>query len=171
MRKLVLSFFLLLAIQQLQSQTLRKITKSSVTFRIKNAGSWVDGSFGQISGTIKFDEKASNNSIDASVEAKTISTKNDMRDKHLKKDDFFDVEKIPFIKISSQKITPQADGSYLGDFNVIIKNVTKSMQIPFTYKNHVFSGQFTINRKDFNVGGSSLLLTEFAYVVVVFATE
>ena len=166
----ILSLILFLSIQ-LQSQTLRKITKSSVSFRIKNAGSWVDGSFGQVSGTIKFDEKSATNSIDATVEAKSLSTKSDMRDKHLNKDDFFDTEKIPLIKITSKKITQQSDGSYMGDFNITIKSTTKAMQIPFTFKNNVFSAQFTINRKDFNVGGGTLILTESAYVVVVFATE
>jgi polyisoprenoid-binding protein YceI len=166
----LLFLFLSLSLS-LSAQTQRKITKSSVSFRIKNAGSWVDGTFGKVSGTVKFDEKAANNSIDASVEANSVSTKNDMRDKHLKKDDFFDVEKIPLIKITSQKITHKDDQNYEGDFKITIKNKTKNIIIPFTFKNGVFSASFNIDRRDFAVGGGTLILSETAYVVVVFATE
>jgi polyisoprenoid-binding protein YceI len=171
MQKMKLFCLLLAFSLTLAAQTQRKITKSSVSFRIKNAGSWVDGTFGKVNGTIKFDENGTNNSIDASVEANTASTKNEMRDKHLKKEDFFDVEKVPLIKIVSQKIMHKADNNYEGDFKVTIKNTTKNMSIPFTYKNGLFSASFPINRQDFNVGGGTLILSETAYVVVVFATE
>ena len=46
--------------------------------------------------------------------------------------------------------------------NLIIKGVTKSISFPFKAENKdgglLLTGDFTINRKDFNVGGSSAVL-------------
>lgn len=155
----------------LSAQTQRKIKGSSVTFRIRNAGIWVDGSFGKVSGTIKFDERSSANSIDASVDASSVNTKNEKRDHHLKSDDFFDVQKAPLIHIVSQKISAKSDGSWEGDFKITIRATTKDVKIPFTYKNGTFSATLTINRRDYGVGGRNLILSDEAYVIVVIATE
>ena len=42
--------------------------------------------------------------MDVSVQVSTIDTDNEKRDKHLKTDDYFDVEKYPIIRIASTKI-------------------------------------------------------------------
>ncbi|MGZ3885204.1 MAG: YceI family protein [Bacteroidia bacterium] len=171
MKHLILLFacFTLSSISTAQTQ--RKIKGSSVTFKIKNAGSWVDGSFGKVSGTIKFDEKATTNSIDASVEAASLNTKNEKRDKHVKSDDFLDAEKAPLIRIVSQKITPKDDGTYEGDFKITMRTTSKDVKIPFTYKNGILSATFSINRRDYGVGGRNLILSDEAFVIVVIATE
>ena len=156
---LTISFNLLLAQKQWQVQT------SSVTFKIKNAGLTVDGKFGTLQAVILFDtndlEKAS---IEASIETKTINTGIGGRDSHLRKPDYFDVEKYPKISMKSQKISKLASGNYEGIFNLTIKGNTKEVKIPFSYKENgnaaTFAGEFALNRLDYKVGSSSWLMSD-----------
>jgi polyisoprenoid-binding protein YceI len=76
-----------------------QVNSSSINFKIKNAGFTVDGAFSGLSGKIIFDaSKGFGNSIDASIDAKTINTGNGTRDGHLKKTDYFDVVNFPTIR-------------------------------------------------------------------------
>lgn len=64
-------------------------SKSSVQFSIKNAGLTVDGTFDEIHGTIQFDEQQlASSSFKVKIPVKSLNTGIEMRDKHLKKDDF-----------------------------------------------------------------------------------
>jgi len=79
---------------------------SKVSFIIKNFGLKVDGHLKGIKGFISFDPNALNNSaFNVSVNANTINTDNSARDKHLRKEDYFHVEKFPLISLVSTKIT------------------------------------------------------------------
>ena len=48
--------------------------------------------------------------------------------------------------------------------NITIKGITKLLSFPFTViekpGGYMFSGEFAINRRDFNVGGNSLVLSD-----------
>src|SRR5437879_10349666 len=70
---------------------------SQVNFEIRHMGvSNVRGSFSGITGTVVWDEKnPANSSVAATIDASTVSTNNEARDKHLKSPDFFNVEKFP----------------------------------------------------------------------------
>src|SRR4030095_5629180 len=74
-------------------------SESSVKFRIKNFGFSVTGSFTGLHGNIDFDP---NNlaacHFDVTIDAKTVNTGIDMRDNHLRKSEYFDVENYPQIK-------------------------------------------------------------------------
>ncbi|MEO6251898.1 MAG: YceI family protein [Ferruginibacter sp.] len=139
---------------------------SKVHFTIKNFGFKTGGDFSGLKGTIKFDpEKFSTSSFDITVDAATIDTDNSSRDGHLKKAEYFDVATHKTIHFKSTKITRS---SVAGRFYVFgqltIKGVTRPVEFGFgaTPKNggYVFDGEFSINRRNFGVGGSSVSLSD-----------
>jgi polyisoprenoid-binding protein YceI len=66
---------------------------SRVSFRISHLGfSYTWGSFGELDGTFVLDEDPDKISFDFTVEATSIDTKNERRDKHLRNDDFVSTE-------------------------------------------------------------------------------
>lgn len=137
---------------------------SSVKFVIKNLGFGVDGSFKNLKGIIIFDPanlKAS--SLKVTVDAATINTGNQSRDGHLKKEDYFDVAKYPKISFVSDKIEKTTAG-YVTTGTFTIKYKSKTVAIPFTAvpqnNGYLFNGKVQINRRDFGVGGSSMVLSD-----------
>ena len=139
------------------------ITKSQITFEIKNLGINTHGIIDGLKADFHIDPANPVASmINASVETNTINTDNDMRDKHLKSDDFFDVEKYPVITLKSTAIKHKSGDSYTGTFNLNIKNKTKAVEIPFTYivtaDKVAFKCLFKINRLDYGIGSNSFTM-------------
>ena len=148
-----------------------KVKKSSITFKIKNAGITIDGSFTGLKTNINFNPlKPEEANIFASVESKSVNTENDMRDDHLRKIDYFSVEKFPLITLQSTKVTKTGPISFSGVFNLTIKGVTKEIIIPFNFikipEKTELKGNFTINRLDFKIGTKSMTLADNAKVIL-----
>jgi polyisoprenoid-binding protein YceI len=88
-------------------------THSSVHFSVRHLMvSNVRGEFSKLSGTIRVDtDNLANSSLDASIDATSINTREPDRDAHLKSADFLDVEKFPAITFKSTKVTPHEGGA------------------------------------------------------------
>jgi polyisoprenoid-binding protein YceI len=133
---------------------------------IKNFGINTGGSFDGLAGSITFDPaNLSSADFNVTVEAKTVDTDIEARDNHLRKAEYFDVEKYPKISFKSTKVTATNKDGYLYMFGVItIKNVSKEISFPFTQTSKdggiLFKGAFKLNRKEFGVGGSSFSLSD-----------
>lgn len=130
----------------------------SVTFTIKHFGINTKGSFNGLKGSIKWDPaNPSNSSFNVSIDAKTINTGIDMRDNDLRKEHYFNAAKYPTINFVSTAVSAT---NVTG--NLTIKGITKQINIPYTVKpsgnGYLFEGKFSINRRDFDVGGSSFTL-------------
>ena len=166
MREIVIIFFFsLISVLGLAQNTEWFVESSNITFKIKNAGFTVNGDIIGLNTKINFDAaKSYSNSIEATINTKSITTNNGARDKHIHKSDFFDVEKYTFIKLSSGTFAKQLDGSFKGYFKLKIKNVTKDVVIPFIFivkeGKANFRGTFTINRLDYGIGESSIILSD-----------
>ena len=157
------------------AQSPSKITSSSVTFKIKNMGLTVDGTFGGLIATIKFDPSHyAQSTMEATIDVNTIQTGIKMRDKDLKKPEFFDVAKYPIISLKSTSFFKVTDGSYKGTFKLTIKGITNDIMIPFTCieagKSMALKSTFELNRRDFSIGGSSLTMSDTVAISVVINT-
>ena len=159
----------------MQAQAVYVIDSSSVTFVVKNAGFDVDGSFRDMQADITFDPgDLDKSSITASLPAATIKTGIGMRDKHLRKYDYFDVEQFPHIEMASRGFKKTGDGRYIGTFLLGLKGTEKEIQFPFSFtqkgNQSVLEGSFTIDRKAYGIGGESMTLADEVtvriYVVV-----
>jgi polyisoprenoid-binding protein YceI len=131
--------------------------KAKISFSVKGPFGTVNGNFSGLQATIVFDEKdPSKATISASVDPKTVSTGVSLRNSDLrKKEEWFNADKYPRISFKSKKIE-KSDKDYklLGDLT--IKNVTKPVEIPFSFIGKAgtgtFKGHFTIQRSDYGLG-------------------
>jgi polyisoprenoid-binding protein YceI len=135
---------------------------SSVNFTIKNLGFGVDGTFKGLQGDIAFDPANLATSVfDVTLDASTVNTDNSLRDGHLKGDSYFDVKNYPRILFVSTKVSAGKSGAYLMTGKLTIKKTTKVISFPFSATSSnagfVFKGTFSINRKDYDVGGTSTI--------------
>lgn len=149
----------------------QQVKSHKVTFKIKNAGITVDGSFSEMQADIKFDPKDLDMStLKASIGVASINTGINKRDKDLQMRKYFDVEKYPRITMTSKKIKHVEGDKYKATFDLTIKGVTKQIDVPFTYSGKendgTFSAEFVVNRRDFGVGSKSLILSDEATVSV-----
>lgn len=161
----ILISFLLSAVLHAQKYT-PSDAQSEVKFNIKNFGINTGGSFKGLKGNISFDfSHPENSSFNVSVDANTVNTGVDMRDNHLRKEDYFNVEKYPVITIVSTKVQAVSgqEGSFIIFARVTIKGKTKDISFPFTAVSKdngiLFTGKFSINRRDFDVGGGTTVMS------------
>lgn len=167
MKSIKILFPLLFAVLTASSQTLTPVDASSkVSFVIKNFGVKTNGTFNGLKGSINFDPKnLSTSSFSVSVNAASVNTGNDTRDKHLRKSEYFNAEKFPLITYVSTKITESTiAGRFFVTGSLTIKGVSKEVKFGFnatpTDKGYVLAGDFDINRRDFGVGGSSISMSD-----------
>jgi polyisoprenoid-binding protein YceI len=150
---------------------------SAIAFEIKNFGFNTRGTFSALEGTISWNpEDPGKAAFDVSIGAATIKTDNDMRDEHLRKDTYFDVAKYPRIRMVSTSVTgPDRSGHYTFHGKLTIKSTTKDLEFPFIAAamgdDYIFKGEFTINRKDFDVGGSSTISNSLKVSLTVLAKK
>src|SRR5258706_4533080 len=73
---------------------------SKVKFVIKNFGINTGGTFNGLDGAVIFDPaNLANAPFEVSVDAKTVDTDVESRDNHLRKEEYFDVEKFPKLRL------------------------------------------------------------------------
>jgi polyisoprenoid-binding protein YceI len=173
MKKITIILVLFLAGANLSfAQTQWKVSKSLVTFKIKNAGLTVDGSFSGLVAITNFDAiNYLKGHIEASVDVNTINTGIDLRNTHLKKEEYFNAAKFPRISMSSISFLKENQGAFKGFFKLTIKGITKDVAIPFSYiesaNSATIKASYTLNRRDYNVGGSSWTMSDSVTVNIV----
>lgn len=155
---MILTFFLMSF-----SNHVAQNSASTVTFKIKNAGLTVDGKFTKFDYNVKYDEKNPENStFFGTIEVSSINTGISMRDDHLKKDEYFDVQKYPKMTFQSTKVTKIGNGNLEVLGKLTIKNITKTIKINVDVANegskNRFKSSFVLNRRTFEVGGKSWTL-------------
>lgn len=171
MRKLFLAIALFITSVTTFAQVKNNVTRSAITFKIKNLGINTGGTIGGVQASVAFDPaKLATSKIEATADATTLSTDNDMRDSHIKAEDYFDVAKYPKISMSSVSFAHKSSDKYVAKFNLTIKDKTKLVDFPFNYtptaNGASLKGSFKINRSDFGIGGSTLTLADEATITV-----
>src|SRR5215470_12493946 len=104
---------------------------SLIGFRIRHIVTKVEGRFKDYDGTIVLDRtNPAASHVELTIQAASIDTGYDTRDKDLRSPNYFDVEKYPTITFKSTKVESRGSDSYdvTGDFT--LHGVTKSIHIP-----------------------------------------
>lgn len=162
---LILILLLLTSINSFCQET------SSIDFVIKNLGINVDGHFKSFSVTSKYDTSGNLQSISGEITVKSIETGIDSRDEHLLEDDYFNVTKFPKIILKSSQIVKRSSNLYTVKAKLTIKGKSKQVSIPVkvskTDLNRKMVSEFEINRRDFDVGGGSLVMSKTVKIKVV----
>ncbi|MDB5000707.1 MAG: hypothetical protein JWR76_1784, partial [Mucilaginibacter sp.] len=85
MKKIYVAILILIVSNSTFAQLKNNVTKSKITFEIKNLGIKTGGTIGKVEADVKFDPgKLDASKIDAVADIATINTDNNMRDSHLK---------------------------------------------------------------------------------------
>ncbi|HXQ22521.1 MAG TPA: YceI family protein [Candidatus Acidoferrales bacterium] len=137
---------------------------SSAEFAVRHLMvSTVRGTLGKVTGTLNLDEQdVTKSSVEATVDATTIDTREPKRDGHLKSPDFFDVAKYPTITFKSKKVTVAADKKYQVTGDLTLHGVTKEVVLdvegsPVGFKDPMGNVKLggvahtKLNRQDFGI--------------------
>ncbi len=139
-----------------------------IGFAVSHLGiSETKGFFREFHGTVEYDpESPADFSISGAIKTASIDTAIEMRDKHLRGPDFFDVEKYPEITFLSESV--EYDGARLlvtGPFTM--RGVTRTITIPITVRGPItdafgkirigLAAQLVLNRQDYGMTWSQVL--------------
>ena len=101
----------------------------------------VEGNFSVYSGTIETPRTDfSDAKVAFSIDVNSISTGNEMRDKHLKSDDFFNAQKYPTMTFSSVSWKNIGENIYTLEGDLTIRDVTKRVTFDVTYGGTIKDG-------------------------------
>jgi polyisoprenoid-binding protein YceI len=131
----------------------------------------VKGQFSKISGVLTLDESnLTNSSIESSIEASSIETRDGQRDAHLRSADFFDVANFPTLHFKSTGISIVSDEEVSVEGDLTIHGVTHKVRFavdgptpptkdPWGNTRVAISAVTKINRKDFGLTWNAALET------------
>lgn len=150
---------------------------SEVQFRVRHLMvSTVTGQFKNFSSNVTTAENGDFKTaeIEFTIEAASVDTGVEMRDNHLRSDDFFNAEKYPTLQFKSTGLKPLGSDEYQLDGLMTIRDITKPVSLhvelggvvvdPYGNTKAGFEVTGKINRKDFGLNWSAV--TEAGGVVV-----
>ncbi|GGJ21560.1 YceI family protein [Deinococcus roseus] len=148
---------------------------SQIGFAVKHMMiSTVRGSFKTFQGTIETDDQYRPTSIQVSIDASSVDTRDAQRDGHLRSADFFNAENSQQLLFSSTNIQQTGDQSYQIQGNLTINGITRPVTLkaettstgkdPWGNTRIAAEATATINREDWNITWNQAL--EFGGVLV-----
>jgi polyisoprenoid-binding protein YceI len=141
---------------------------SSVKFSVSHLViSEVEGGFKKFTGNVvSTNPDFTDAKVDFGIDVNSINTDNDMRDKHLKSDDFFNAEQYPNMTFKSTSFKKVSGNKYALTGNLTIRNVTKPVKFDVVYGGTTkdgygntkagFKATAVINRFDYNLKWNNL---------------
>ena len=137
---------------------------SAAQFAVRHlAISTVRVAFTKVNGTIQFDDKdISKSSVEVTIDADSVDTRVPNRDKDLRSDHFFDVQKYPTITFKSTKVEQVEPGKLKVTGDLTIHGVTKPVVLdvegptaavkdPWGNQRAAANASTKINRQDYGV--------------------
>ncbi len=135
---------------------------SDVSFKVRHLVAKTSGQFTEFSGAIITDfDNLDASSVEFTIDAASIDTENEDRDKHLRSEDFFNVAKFPEITFVSSKIIKSGDQTYAVTGTLTMHGVSKTVTLPVEFFGEGpspwggtvagFEIETTIDRKDYGI--------------------
>ena len=129
----------------------------------------VRGTFNEVEGQATTGPNLEGASIEVTMQAGSVDTRNGDRDGHLRSADFFDVETYPTITFRSTEVAAVDADTLRVTGDLTIKDVTRPVTIDFDYAGAAkdpfgnerigFEGSVVVNRKDFGLTWNAALET------------
>jgi polyisoprenoid-binding protein YceI len=139
---------------------------SAAQFSVRHLSiSTVRGAFTKVSGTVHYDSgNPSKDSLQATIDATSLDTRVEMRDKDVKGPNYLDVDKYPTITFVSKKVEAAGAGKLKVTGDLTIHGVSKEVVLdvdgpsaavkdPWGNQRMGASASTTINRMDYGVAG------------------
>jgi polyisoprenoid-binding protein YceI len=128
----------------------------------------VHGQFTKWGGTLELDpEQLTQSKVDITIDASSISTREEKRDAHLSSGDFLEIEKHPNITFQSKLIEKTAADAYRMMGSLTIRGVTRDVVLdvefggrakdPWGGERMGFTARTKIDRKDFGAKWNAAL--------------
>lgn len=144
---------------------------TNARFEVKHLGiALVDGQFNQLEGTVESlnDTDFNNAKVNFSIDINSIDTRVEMRDNHLKSDDFFNAEKYPKMTLSNAILKKDKNGKFTLTGDLTIRDVTKKVTFHVKQNNGIitdpwgmtragFTAKTTINRLEYGIKYNDVL--------------
>jgi polyisoprenoid-binding protein YceI len=134
---------------------------STAMFKVRHMMANVVGQFRDFTADVNIDRaNPEKSSVDFTIQATSIDTGSENRDKHLRTADFFDVEKFPTITFKSTAVAAKSKNDFAVTGDLTMHGVTKRVTLPVTFlgfgktargEKAGFEIETTINRKDYGV--------------------
>lgn len=134
---------------------------SEISFRATSRLMNAEGHFGRFSGDVLADPNSPAGArITLTIDAASLDTGIQMRDKHLRSADFFDIERFPTITFQSVRV--EAAGrrtTVLGRLSLhgVTREIAVPVDVQITDTALVATGEFIVNRGDYAMNYNSLL--------------
>ncbi|MDD2539446.1 MAG: YceI family protein [Desulfuromonadaceae bacterium] len=139
---------------------------TTIQFKVRNMLVMnVRGTFDKFKGTVDIDETdITKSKADISIDAASINTGIDMRDKDLRSPNFFDVAKFPAMTFVTTKVEAGTADNLKVIGNLTIKGVTKEVTLTIVDPKRLLDGPkrgaiatATINRQDFGISKGAVI--------------
>ena len=143
-------------------------SNSSITFEVRHmVVSTVRGAFTEFEGELCGDDTTSSwTSLRATIQAASIDTHNNQRDRHLRSAEFFDVERFPHIEFLCSTITRRA-GEWIARGRLSLHGVTQEIEFPITIAGPItdpwgnsrlgIEATFMVRRQDYGISWNESL--------------
>ena len=129
----------------------------------------VRGGFNDFEGNVTVADDFAQSTVEVTIQAASIDTRNADRDAHLRSGDFLELETYPTITFRSTSVRATGDTEFEVTGDLTIKDVTKSVTVPFEFEGAAtdpfgnlragFEGSVAINRKDYGITWNAALET------------
>jgi len=130
--------------------------------------STVRGRFGAVRGVVSVDhDDFATASVDVTIDAASVDTREPKRDEHLRSADFFDVARFPTLTFTSRRVDPVGPGRYTLVGDLTIHGVTRGVSLdvsaegfgrdPWGNERAGFSAKGAIKRSDFGLVWNQVL--------------
>lgn len=137
---------------------------TNARFEAKHLGiAFVDGQFKKLDGKVvtSSDKDFNNAKVNFNIDVNSIDTRVEMRDNHLKSDDFFNAEKYPTMKLTNATLSGK-NGKFTLTGDLTIRDVTKKVAFNVVQNNGIitdpwgktragFTATTTIHRFDYGI--------------------
>ncbi|MGP3969207.1 YceI family protein [Streptomyces sp. 6N223] len=138
---------------------------SEISFSVRHLGiAKTRGRFDSFEGEIVTAEDPLKSSVTATIQTASINTGNDMRDDHVRSEDFLHVEEFPTMTFTSTGVRSEGEG-LLVDGELTLRGVTKPVTLELELNGFGtgmegkpaagFTATTEISRKDFGVTGGA----------------
>ena len=143
---------------------------STVGFSVRHLFTRVNGQFNKFEGTIEFDEKSvARSKVNIVIQAASVDTNGEARDKDLRSDRFFDAEQFPTLEFTSTSVAAVSETKFKVKGFLTMHGVKKEVVLdaeflgkgndPWGNLRYGFHASTVVNRKDFGMQWNEVLET------------
>jgi len=141
---------------------------SRTEFKIRHLMTNVRGSFKDFDAVMFIDRaEPARSSVEFTIQAASIDTRDASRDEHLRSPDFFEAAKYPTITFRSQTVTPKSPTHFDVTGELTMHGVTRRVTLPVEFNGFArdargveragFTIETALDRKDYNITWNRVL--------------